>query len=294
MTLRAQASKIYYSFKKEAAKISYSKIQQGPDYLAASLLPKLDADYKYDNTVFYDFDSNMKRAKERYTFLNDKLNEYNKTLKNSDVLELGCGDGLICALVKEQGARSVAIDIDNSLFDKYASDRGVVYKTMDASNLEFKDATFDVIFSHNGFEHFSDPAAVYRECRRVLRPGGMMYFQFNPLYYSPFGFHAYKSIPVPYLHILFSENDILNFALKNNRPEVNVNPLFLNRKPADYFRKLFSGEISGFENLHYAEEKNNYFVDFIRNYPSCFRKENVSFDDFVTSGIRIWTRRNPS
>lgn len=292
MTLRAQASKIFYGFKKEAAKFSYSKTQQGPDYLAANLLPALDAQYTYDNTVFYDFESNMKRAKERVDFLNTKLAGYNKSVKNSDVLELGCGDGLICALLNDQGARSVAIDIDDALFDKFASDRGVVYKTMDASKLEFKDASFDLIFTHNGFEHFSDPAAVYNECRRVLRPGGMMYFQFNPLYYSPFGFHAYKSIPVPYLHILFSQTDIVNFAHKNNRPEVNTNPLFLNRKTAGYFRKLFSSTIPGFEKLHYSEEKNNYFVDLIRKHPSCFRKEQVTFDDFVTSGIRIWEKRN--
>lgn len=291
MTIRAQASKIFYGLKKEAAKISYSKIQQGPDYLSASLLSQLDAAHTYDNTVFYDFESNMKRAKERVAFLSDKLNGYNKQLKNSDVLELGCGDGLICALMNDQGARSVAIDIDNSLFDKFASDRGVVYKTMDASNLEFKDSTFDIIFTHNGFEHFSDPAAVYKECRRVLRPGGIMYFQFNPLYYSPFGYHAYKSIPVPYLHILFSKQDIVNFAHDNKRPEVNTDPLFLNKKTAEYFRNLFTGKIPGFENLHYSEEKNNYFVDLIRKYPSCFRKEKVTFDDFNTSGIRLWVKR---
>jgi len=292
MTIRTQASKIFYGIKKEAAKISYHKLKKGPYYLPSELLSQLDATYSYDNTVFYDFESNLARAKERFTFLNDKLEGYGKTLKGAEVLELGCGDGLICAIMNDHGSRSTAVDLDDTLFDQYATDRGVKYFTMDATKLKFEDASFDFIFSHNGFEHFSDPEAVYNECNRVLKPGGMMYFQFNPLYYSPFGYHGYKSIAIPYLHILFSQNDFTRFAKSQNRPELYTSPDFLNKKQVGYFRDLFNNNTPDLKVLFYEEEKNNYFVDLIRKFPSCFKKENVPFENFITSGIRIWVKKS--
>lgn len=292
MTLRAHASKIFYGLKKEAARFSYNKFTKGPEYLSMDALTRLDKLYSYETKVFYDFDSNMARAKERVDFLDGKLTEFGNSLKGADVLELGCGDGLICALMNERGSRSVAIDLDDALFDKYAIDRGVKYMTMDATQMTLADNSFDFIFSFNGFEHFNDPVAVYKECRRVLKPGGIIYFQFNPLYYSPFGYHAYKSIAIPYLQILFSQIDFTKFAKDNNRPDIVTNPAFLNKKPSGYFRELFLNKI--FDNcrvLFYEEEKNSYFVDFIRKYPSCFKKEKAEFEDFITSGIRIWLKR---
>lgn len=293
MTIRTKASKIFYGIKKEAAKISYSKLKKGPDYLSTELLARLDSQYTYNNTVFYDFESNMARANERFVFLRDKLSGYGKSIKGADVLELGCGDGLICALMSDHGSRSVAIDLDNSLFDKYVTNRGVKYFEMDATRLKFEDASFDFIFSHNGFEHFSDPLAVFNECKRVLKPGGFMYFQFNPLYYSPFGYHGYKSIGIPYLHILFSQNDFTRFAKAHHRPHLDHDPAFLNKKPVGYFRKVFLDKSNNdLKVLHYHEEKNHYFVDLIRKFPSCFKKENATFEDFITSGIRIWIQKS--
>jgi ubiquinone/menaquinone biosynthesis C-methylase UbiE len=44
----------------------------------------------------------------------------------------------------------------------------------DVGALPFEDASFDVVFSMNGFHAFPDKAAAFRETARVLKPGGLL------------------------------------------------------------------------------------------------------------------------
>lgn len=44
----------------------------------------------------------------------------------------------------------------------------------DITRLSFSDASLDLIVSNDVFEHVPDPLATFRECARVLRPGGMI------------------------------------------------------------------------------------------------------------------------
>lgn len=45
--------------------------------------------------------------------------------------------------------------------------------SMDATQMSFPDASFDVVYSFSVFEHLPDPARVLAEVRRVLAPGGV-------------------------------------------------------------------------------------------------------------------------
>ncbi|NOT12357.1 MAG: methyltransferase domain-containing protein [Methylococcaceae bacterium] len=45
----------------------------------------------------------------------------------------------------------------------------------DITRLSFPDTSLDLIVSNDVFEHVPDPEAAFRECSRVLRPGGLMF-----------------------------------------------------------------------------------------------------------------------
>ncbi|MBI3481216.1 MAG: methyltransferase domain-containing protein [Nitrosomonadales bacterium] len=56
---------------------------------------------------------------------------------------------------------------------------GIVYQRIlnqDVQGLTFSDASFDLVTSNQVFEHVPDDMPGYRECCRVLKPGGSLVF----------------------------------------------------------------------------------------------------------------------
>lgn len=84
------------------------------------------------------------------------------------VLDVGCGRGYTGEVVRESGGRYTGLDF---VLSRAAA--GLVQG--DARRLPFRDATFDLVFCIDAFEHFPGPSAVTTEFHRVLRPGGMVF-----------------------------------------------------------------------------------------------------------------------
>jgi SAM-dependent methyltransferase len=52
------------------------------------------------------------------------------------------------------------------------------FRHEDVEQLSFEDASLDFIVSNDVFEHVADPVRAFRECARVLKPGGIMFATF--------------------------------------------------------------------------------------------------------------------
>jgi SAM-dependent methyltransferase len=102
----------------------------------------------------------------------------------SMVLDLGAGAGIVPQMnMRGSAARVCGVDLDPRVLENpYLDDARIA----DAGRIPYDDATFDLIFSDNVFEHLDDPAAVLRECGRVLKPGGLVMFKTpNKHHYMP-------------------------------------------------------------------------------------------------------------
>ncbi len=94
-----------------------------------------------------------------------------------DVLEVGCGTGLILARLA-QGARSAAgVDLSAGMLQK-ARERGLRVVQGSATDLPFAAAVFDVVVSFKVLAHVEDIGRALEEMARVTRPGGRLLLEF--------------------------------------------------------------------------------------------------------------------
>lgn len=98
-----------------------------------------------------------------------------------EVLECGCGTGLILQRLAEFASRAVGIDLSPGMLD-HARERGLEVKEGSVTELPFEDASFDVTCSFKVLAHVPDIGRALAEMARVTRPGGVVIAEFyNPL-----------------------------------------------------------------------------------------------------------------
>lgn len=92
-----------------------------------------------------------------------------------ELLELGCGGGLLLRDALALGARATGLDHSPEMV-ALARERAPAAAVVlgEAEELPFPDASFDAAAMSVVFGFFADPVRVLRECRRVLRPGGRL------------------------------------------------------------------------------------------------------------------------
>jgi SAM-dependent methyltransferase len=118
-------------------------------------------------------------------------------LKDREVLEVGLGYGSVSQRLAEEGARYTGLDIalgPVAMVNHRLAQTGLLGAARQGSILAapFADARFDAVVAIGCLHHTGDMQRAIEECRRVLRPGGMLIFM---VYYA-FSYRRFLLAPV--------------------------------------------------------------------------------------------------
>ncbi|HWU87934.1 MAG TPA: class I SAM-dependent methyltransferase, partial [Kofleriaceae bacterium] len=94
-----------------------------------------------------------------------------------DVLEVGCGTGLILSRVAGFARTACGIDLSAGML-AHAAGRGLAVAQASATELPIATASVDVAYSFKVLAHIQDIAGALREMARVVRPGGWVLAEF--------------------------------------------------------------------------------------------------------------------
>ncbi|MGI9036152.1 MAG: class I SAM-dependent methyltransferase [Pyrinomonadaceae bacterium] len=124
------------------------------------------------------------------------------------ILDIGTGTGIVAleaARMIDNSGKIYGIDLSQEMLAKATEkarrlkiEQKIIFRSMDAEALKFKNQTFDAAVSLFALLHFPDPLIALREIFRVLRPGGRLVLAVGSgvPFFSRFGWlHILKKIP---------------------------------------------------------------------------------------------------
>lgn len=216
---------------------------------------------------------------------------------------------MLSAIVSNAGPRVICTDIVdiqakyNGEFQKLLKEKcerngykldlaKIEFHTMDAQDLAYQENRFDLIFSLNAIEHIPSPLIAIKEIWRVLKPGGMFYASFDPIWSADSGSHFMHYTKEPWLHLIVDDNSYCEAMRKAGAAEWETNEYLtaMNRLPVTFYmkdmkaalEKLFSQHTltswSGCVSSEFANHKNHI---------QAARKTGMSPEELLVRGFRI-------
>lgn len=161
-------------------------------------------DFSADNEAMHDVSGRRRKAATMLAILGEALGD---RLVRARVLTVGCSTGIIDEFFAPHVARVTGIDIDAPAVEA-ARERcrapNAEFRVGDAMNLDFPDASFDIVLCSQVYEHVPDPKRMMAEIRRVLAPRGVCYFAATNRFCvieQHYGLPFLSVIPVPLAHL---------------------------------------------------------------------------------------------
>lgn len=132
------------------------------------------------------------------------------------ILDVGCGRGDFLNGFINNGLNGYGVDFTDAA-ERHCPKGKIFQADIEKNGMPFDNNYFDVIFSKSVIEHFYDPDILIKECKRCLKPGGLI------IVMVPSWEHNFRIYFEDFTHrspfMMTSLNDILEM---NNFSEIKV------------------------------------------------------------------------
>lgn len=106
-------------------------------------------------------------------FWDCELARIEQSRPKGSLLEIGSGSGLFLHTAAARGWTVTGLDVSQASADRARASYGVNVLHAELADSHLPPDCFDVAYSHHVLEHALDPMSILRECKRVLKPGGL-------------------------------------------------------------------------------------------------------------------------
>lgn len=156
------------------------------------------------------------------------IEKYKKITKETEVLEVGCGDGgNLMPFIKKE-CKVTGIDRAKSRIEKaqdYFDSEGYKVRLLNDDIFNVSDIEkFDIIILNDVIEHITDKAPLLKKLKSLLKPDGILFLGF-PAWQMPFGGHQQicrnKVVSLmPFIHLL--PLSVYKFILKSFKEKDDI------------------------------------------------------------------------
>ena len=287
MKLRALVADFKNQYFHHIAKKAYEKANAKHFFLDKNKFDEFVEKYKViEAKAHWDYseESQEKLAKERI----EVLLSFNKNKIPDSVCEIGPGSGRLLKQFADIGCKKVfGVDIQQP----NNPDSRINYVTDGVHQMNhIEDNSIDFMYSIDCFEHIPDPVAGIKKCIEKLKPGGKFYLQIGANYFSPWGFHYYHILKMPYPNVLFPEEYLNEYA-----SSVNKKFPWTNRVPAHSYIECLEKLSSDSQLLWLKYDYMWYFSRFIKRNVAVFKAKNIPhFEDYYIGEIYALIEKSDS
>ncbi len=126
------------------------------------------------------------RTNPSFTYFNKaKIDLLKPYITGKNILEVGCGTGIILARTSTYARSATGLDISDGML-AYARGKGLSVVKASADHIPFKNGTFDTVYSFMTLPHVPNIREAVHEAIRVTKKGGWCILEF----YNPYSWRA--------------------------------------------------------------------------------------------------------
>ncbi|MCK5718204.1 MAG: bifunctional 2-polyprenyl-6-hydroxyphenol methylase/3-demethylubiquinol 3-O-methyltransferase UbiG [Thiomargarita sp.] len=161
--------------------------------------------------------------------------------KNKNILDVGCGGGILSESMAHAGAHVTGIDMGEAALSVaklhlYESELTVDYQQITVEQLaEEHPARFDVVTCMEMLEHVPDPASIVTACHTLVKPGGHVFYS------------TLNKNPKSYLFAIIGAEYILKLLPKGTHDYSK----FIRPATLAHWIRLAGSDVKGMTGLHY-------------------------------------------